>query len=535
MITILLNTFTGRFLRRAATLSLAIILSGCAVHSRDADRQRRARPLIMDGLNINAVNDVFVRGFGEINDRAFEEASLDRLFLSALAGLRSIDPDLLVAPVNGQLLVNFRGRPVGNLGDASQGNIADWSLETLRVLLAARKVSPLLHAADEEMIYKAIFTGALSSLDPYSRYASREEAIRNRLVRDGVIGLGVRFEIVDDGALVKTIVEEGPGEIAGLDIGDVITHANGIPLRNLTLTDVRRRLDGIVGTTVTLTFHRPGESGHRVVTAALDLVVPDTVAGTLRDGLLELRILSFNQRTAHAVEKAVKEAKIETGGSLRGIVLDLRGDPGGLLDQAIELADLFLESGTITTLHGRHPGANQYYAAHRGDIAEGAHIAVLIDGKSASAAEIVAAALQDNKRAAIIGTVSWGKGSVQTVRRLPNGGEIALTWARMVTPRGAELHGLGLMPDVCLSGSSSSVSEAIDFVYSDALSGRKARHDWEAPADDPAAHESLRTACPAEPHVDRSVDIEVARRIISDPALLALATLDDAPQLAITP
>src|SRR5262249_55126034 len=147
----------------------------------------------------------------------------------------------------------------------------------------------------------------------------------------------------------------------------------------------------------------------------------------------------------------VTDARKANGSALKGIVLDMRGDPGGLLDQAIETADLFLDSGVIAILKGRHPGAQQFYSAHRGDIADGTPIVILTDGHTASAAEIVTAALQDNGRAVVVGTESLGKGSVQTIVGLPSGGELSISWAHVTTPRGTLLHGLGILPDICLA------------------------------------------------------------------------------------
>lgn len=519
-------------MRWGAALALAAMLGGCATPSGGGRAQPR---LMIEGLDVNAVNDVLVRGFGEIKDRAFDEPDLDTMFKAGLSGLTTIDPDFAITATDNRLTVRYRNAPIKDLGQPSRGTVAAWSLATLQGLIAGRRVSRPLMEADTEAIYQAVFSGAMTALDPYSRYATRRNAMRNRLVRDGVIGLGIRFELVENGALIRSLVTEGPGEIAGLDLDDVITHANGVALTDQSVTEVRRRLDGVAGTTITLTVLRRGDPAPRTLTASLDLVVPDTVTSTLIDGVLEVRIHSFNQRTAYAVERAVTTAQRENGSAFKGIVLDLRGAPGGLLDQAIDVADLFLEAGTIATLYGRHPGANQYYSAHRGDIAEGVPMAVVIDGKSASATEIVVAALQDNKRAVVVGTNSWGKGSVQTLRRLPNGGEIALTWARILTPRGADLHGLGLMPDVCLSGTPASVGDVVDVMFSSAEASHEARRRWQQPASDDATHERLRLECPAETHAERTVDIDVARRIVTDPLLQALATLDDAPQLAVRP
>ena len=520
-----------RVAKLCVALLLAVGLSACANLPRN---QAPPRPII-DGLDISMINTVFVRGFGEIKEHAFQDPDLDTLFVAALTGLNTIEPQLKTEKIGENVVVTYGERKVAEIPPKARGDVPEWSLVALRTILAARKTSQKLKEADADALYKAMFTSALARIDPYSRYAPREAAMRNRLVRDGVIGLGVRVEMEDEGAWIRSLVFEGPSELAGLKIGDTIITANGTPLAGLSLPQARRRLDGVIGTSLTLTVRRPGLPEPMTVIAALDLVVPDTVTATYTDGVLALHVRSFNQRTTYAVEKAINTALADKSQAFKGVVLDLRGDPGGLFDQAIEVADLFLETGTIATLHGRHPGANQYYAAKRGDITNGAPVAVIMDGKSASAAEIVAAALQDNHRAAIVGTVTWGKGSVQTLRRLPNGGEFALTWARVIAPRGIELHGLGLMPDICLNGTATSVSDVVDTLYGDTRAADEVRRRWRTAADDINVHETLRMDCPAEVRDGSAVDLEVARRVVSDQALFAIALRDDTPQLAVKP
>ncbi len=521
--------------RYVAVAALAVTFSGCAALSPNTEFTPRVRRVMVDGLDVNVMNAVFVRGFDEIKERAFEEPALDKLFIAAMSGIGTLDPALRVDAIDGHIFLVIRDRPVSDLGKTPENNVAAWSSTTIRALVVARRVSAKVRNATDEMLYQAVFKNALTALDPFSRYASRQDAARNRLVRNGVIGLGARVEMVHDGALIKAVIADGPAEQAGLKIDDVITHANGVPLANQSLNDVRRRLDGVLGAVVTLTAQRPKVREPFTVTAALDLIVPDTVTSTLRDGILELGITSFNQRTALAVERAVTTAREQNGAKLKGIVLDMRGDPGGLLDQAVDVADLFLDEGTIANLYGRHPGANQFYAARLGDIAEGAPMVAIIDGKSASATEIVVAALQDNHRAAVVGTVTWGKGSVQTIRRLPNGGELTLTWAHVVTANGVSLNGLGLLPHICLAGEESSLAAMINPSFAGGRLPAALERQWQSPKDDPAAHAALRAACPAEDLPGRTLDLDVARRIVVDPALMALAMPDTAPQLAITP
>ena len=512
-----------------ASIAVAVMgLSACAENGPHVERH-----MIVDGLDATMINTVLIKGFGDTQDRAYQTPDIDTLFTAALRNLKAIDPAIRTSRANGQISIDYNEQHIGDLR-APTDSIEAWSLLAIKAIVIARKTSPLLRKADEELLYKAIFDGALGTLDGFSRYASFQEASRNRLLRDGVIGLGVRVETHPEGVQIQSIVVNGPAESAGLKINDIITHANGELLVYKPLSEVRRILDGSAGD-ITLTVQRPETSELLTITATRDLVTPDTVTSSVNGGVLEIGVRSFNQRTAAGVEKAVNAARREHDSKIKGIVLDLRGDPGGLLDQAIDIADLFINDGTIATLEGRHSGAHQYYAARRGDIAAGIPMAVIIDGKSASAAEVVAAALQDNRRAVVVGTSSWGKGSVQTLLRLPNGGEIALTWAHVATPRGAALHGLGLLPDVCLSGTPVSVGDVVGQVYASPSLSKDNRRLWRTPADNPATHEALRALCPAEPHPDRAVDLEVARRIVSDPVLRAMALREDSPQLDTTP
>jgi len=206
---------------------------------------------------------------------------------------------------------------------------------------------------------------------------------------------------------------------------------------------------------------------------------------------------------------------------LKGVVLDLRGNPGGLLHQSVRVADLFLDHGRIITTQGRHPDSDQYYEAGGRDIVAGLPVVVLIDGGSASAAEIVAAALQDRGRAVIVGTTSYGKGTVQTVISLPNSGELTLTWSRLVPPSGYLLHGHGVVPSLCTSGIRGDDPEAVESV----IAARWAT----MPADAP----STARACPAERRID-DLELVVARRLLGDRATYVRA-LDPTPNVALAP
>jgi carboxyl-terminal processing protease len=178
-------------------------------------------------------------------------------------------------------------------------------------------------------------------------------------------------------------------------------------------------------------------------------VVPETVIYRKEGRIAYFRIYSFNTETTESLKRAISNARNEIGSAMEGVILDLRENPGGLLNQSVSLANIFLSEGRIVSTHGRHPESHQFFDASGNDMLQGLPVVVLIDGNSASAAEIVAAALQDNGRAVLVGSNTFGKGTVQTVLPLPNKGEITLTWARFHAPSGYTLHGLGVLPNVC--------------------------------------------------------------------------------------
>lgn len=521
----------SRPLRRAAAALCLAALAACATATPEADR--RPRSVVVDGIDIAMMAHVLNYGFTEIKDRALNEPDIGGLFMHALENLSTIDPAVGVGMKDGELLLTYADVPLPLVAAPAHGDIGSWVKTTLTAVLTLRQVSMPMKMANSESLYKAIFPPALKVLDPYSRYAGRDEAIRSRLIRDGIIGLGIRVIAAKDGVAIQSIVKNGPAENAGLKLDDLITHVDGVPLVNRPVEEARRFLEGKADTVVQLTVRRPQAPDAFSVAVRRDLVIPDTVVANTVNDILEIRIRSFNQRTAQSVEKAVLSAR--EAGPVKGIVLDLRSDPGGLLDQAVDLADLFLDSGTIIALRGRHPGAQQFYGAHSGDIAQGIPISVVIDGRAASASEIVAVALQDNQRAAVVGTVSLGKGSVQTVIRLPNQGEIVLTWSRAYTPRGALLHGLGVLPDVCLSGESGTLSDTVGRIFKGGGPPAELVNGWRAPPAEAQGLEELRAACPPEAHPDRALDLEVARRLVQDPALYAQARQGSARQLAEKP
>ena len=301
---------------------------------------------------------------------------------------------------------------------------------------------------DEELIEAAI-RGMLSSLDPHSSYLNPESFGEMQVQTRGEFG-GLGIEVTMEDGLVRVVspIDDTPAFRAGIEAGDLITHLDGEPILGMTLGDAVDRMRGPVNTDIVLTVLREGAEEPLEITITRDIIVIQSVRSRVEDKIGYIRITSFNEQADEGVQEALEEIKAELGDELQGIVLDLRNNPGGLLDQAIAVSDAFLDQGEIVSTRGRRPDSSQRFNARAGDLAEGLPIVVLINGGSASASEIVAGALQDHRRAIIMGTDSFGKGSVQTIIPLPGHGAMRLTTARYYTPSGVSIQAKGIVPDI---------------------------------------------------------------------------------------
>ena len=386
------------------------------------------------------------------------------------------------------------------------------------VFAVGRDASTDLKTSTIEQVYQAVFDGALSRLDSYSRYAGAEEAKSNRAKREGFGGVCLRFRVKDGVVRIAEVVTKTPAFRAGVRRHDRITHIDGIPTTGLTRKQVVDRIRGPLKSHVVLTVRRPGVAEPLRFDIEREHIVPPTVTAIHKTGIVRLRISGFNQDTARSLQEKMRKLSDDLGPELTGIVLDLRGNPGGLLKQAVRVTDLFLAQGDIINTRGRHPDSLQHYEAGGRDIALGLPMVVLVDGKSASAAEIVAAALQDRGRAVIVGTTSFGKGTVQTVLRLPNEGEITITWSRLLAPSGYAWHKLGVRPSVCTSGTDDD-DDGVPAILANGARDEKTHAAWRAVSlEDVEGRRDLRATCPAERR-RTPFDVEVARRLLEDRTL----------------
>ena len=302
---------------------------------------------------------------------------------------------------------------------------------------------------DQELIESAI-SGMLNSLDPHSSYLDKKTFSDMQVRNKGEFG-GLGIEVTMENGLVKVIspIDDTPAFKAGIKPGDFFTHLDGNPIIGMTLSEAVDQMRGKVGTEIKLTVLREGMDPFDV-TIIRAIIKIRTVRSNVVDDIGYVRITQFNAQATAGLEKAFNKFNKEPGaGKLLGLIIDLRSNPGGLLDQAVLISDAFLDSGEIVSIRSKKkPEESQRFQARKGDISGGIPIVVMINGGSASASEIVAGALQDHGRAIILGTKSFGKGSVQTIQPLSGYGAIKITTSRYYTPSGLSIQSVGITPDI---------------------------------------------------------------------------------------
>src|SRR6056297_1416696 len=304
---------------------------------------------------------------------------------------------------------------------------------------------------DEAELIEAAINGMLTSLDPHSGFLTANDAADMRVQTRGEFG-GLGIEVTQEEGFVKVVspIDDTPADNAGIEAGDFITHVDGESVLGLTLDEAVDLMRGPVGSEILITVVREGEAEPFEVSIIRDTIKLTAVRARTEQNAIVLRVTTFNDQTSKNLKSGLEEQAEAAGGleNVDGIVLDLRNNPGGLLTQAIKVSDAFLDKGEIVSTRGRNPEEGERFNATPGDLSGGKPIVVLINGGSASASEIVAGALQDHHRAIVVGTKSFGKGSVQTVMPLRGDGAMRLTTARYYTPSGRSIQALGVSPDI---------------------------------------------------------------------------------------
>ncbi|MDA8586112.1 S41 family peptidase [Rhodobacteraceae bacterium] len=311
--------------------------------------------------------------------------------------------------------------------------------------------SQYVEDVDEEDLIEAAINGMLTSLDPHSSYLAPKDADAMRVQTRGEFG-GLGIEVTQEEGFVKVVspIDDTPADDAGIEAGDFITHVDGESVLGLGLDAAVEMMRGPVGSEIIITVVREGEPEPFDVSIIRDTIKLTAVRSRIVGETVVLRLSTFSDQTFPSMRDQLAEKVEEAGGidKVNGFVVDLRNNPGGLLTQAVRVSDAFLEGGEIVSTRGREPQDGDRFNAEAGDLAQGKPIVVLINGGSASASEIVAGALQDHRRAIVVGTKSFGKGSVQTVMPVRGDGAMRLTTARYYTPSGRSIQALGVSPDI---------------------------------------------------------------------------------------
>ena len=325
-------------------------------------------------------------------------------------------------------------------------------LELFADVLARVRTDYVVDVNDSELIEDAI-NGMLQSLDPHSSYVNPDAFRDLQIDTSGQYG-GLGMEVTTEEGFVKVItpIDNTPAKKAGIKAGDFITEIEGESIIGLSLTEAVKRMRGKPGEPITITIVREDEEAEEY-TMVREIIKRQTVKHEVKDGVGYIRIAQFNEKASDGLEAALGALKKELGGSIPGIILDLRGNPGGLLDQSVNVSSVFLDGGEVVSTRGRSANDTERYNGRAGELAKGVPLVVLIDGASASASEIVAGAVQDRGRGLVVGMTSFGKGSVQSVIPLRGGrdGALRLTTQRYYTPSGRSIQGTGIDPDIFVS------------------------------------------------------------------------------------
>ncbi len=371
--------------------------------------------------------EVFREAYRRINEYALEPVSYRYAVKDGLDALKTLDPNINSKIENPPAAEDWKA----------------WSSLTYRTI----KQSPTLAGSPPEPIYQAFFAGFFTDMDGFSHYLPPEEAQAMQEWKDGYGGIGVTFERRKDEVVVVDVFVGSPADKAGIKAGEKIIALDGQPVLPLTAKEFANKVRGPIGSVLTLSLS-DAQGQVRDISLKRARVQPTTIALTREGEVAIIRISRFMPGTVNEFRRAARQV---VWSKAKAVILDLRHNPGGILETATTIAAMLVPKGVVAQTTGRHPRAASDFRSSGSDVLARLPLYVLIDAQTASAAETLSAALQDRGRAMLIGSTSFGKGSVQTVGPLPHGGELAVTWARLVAPSGYSYMRQGVQPDVCLS------------------------------------------------------------------------------------
>jgi carboxyl-terminal processing protease len=488
-------------------------------------------------FNAPLATSVYSTALAFMAPRTLDPVAVSQLTIWGLHGLTALDPDIAVDLRDGLLQLSLPGHPLSSSTAPKTEDPVAWAAAAAQLSAVAWDASSKLRRAGTVGMITNFFDEVFNHLDPYSRYVPPIEAAEDRARRSGSAGAGLTLitagtTLGNPGAVVvQRVVSDGPAAAVGIRAGDTILAVNGQPTRGVDLATVADWIAGPEGTRVSVAV-RGREGRTRTIDVMRSMVPRDTVfAERLRDALL-IRITEFDRETAARLQRVLEGAlggavgaTAATSHPVEGIILDLRGNPGGLVREAAEVANEFLPAGIVAIAVGRDPSATRIWRSDDAQLADDLPVVVMVDGRTASAAEILTAALADRGRAVVVGSATLGKGLVQTIAPLPDGGELFVTWSRMLAPRGWPVQGLGVLPQVCTSLGQTLLRSELDSLDQGVqpMSVAIARHRA-ARAQLPGAEAvAIRAACPAAEGSD--ADLTAAKFLIHHPVAYATALL----------
>ncbi len=504
--------------RTVTLLILLMSLGGCA-----APMSLEYTAFPPRKFSLDEARRLFAVGYVDIDKIYVEPVSIGRLAVDGLNGLGMLDPEATVVRDDTGLHAHYQGRDLLTVALPADDDAEGWGAATADLMATERTASPILKALDPADLYEAVWREALGDLDHYSRYAAFDQARDNQASRDGFGGIGTKLD-PDNPRRIVSVMPHSPAAVAGVIANDELIEINGQSVNLMQPGDIAPLLRGDAGTRIVLRLKHPGGRLYSVKLARVHLAETTVTYQRLPGNIAYFKITSFNSQTAETLRAAIMQARSEIGPMLSGFILDLRDNPGGLLDQGVKVADLFLKDGRILTTRGRHPESLQQFDATGDNMAGDTALVVLTNGKTASSSEIVAAALQDLGRAVVVGSSTYGKGTVQTVLGLPDRGELTLTWARLYAPSGYALYHVGVIPNVCTSNTGNDPAKPIENArqnifdsYKIMQARRHADHLTQAEQD------ALIQQCPQHigEHDLSDVDLDVAASLFTDPTLMS--------------
>ena len=469
-------------------------------------------------------SSIYASAFAFMAPRTLDIIPLGELTLWGLRGLTALDPAIGPAMDQTRISLVDREQVVLSMALPRPDDAAGWGAVAAELCGRAVQLSPAIAEAGTDGIVTSFFDELFNHLDPYSRYVPRDAGAADAAAGDPGLTIALRRHR----AVVDTVDPAGPASAAGLEAGDSVFAIDGVPTRGEDAYALNAALAGPPGSEVTLEVLHPNKR-PQTLSLARAAMSPPTVFATRQGPMLVIQVAGFEQSTASDFRRVLTDA-ISSGPEPRGLVLDLRGNRGGLLDQAVAVAGSLINAGLrnrgmIGSAVGRDPEADQSWPAGNGDLAPSQPLVVLVDGRTASAAEVLAAALADDGRGVVVGSATFGKGLVQAATSLPGGGTLLVTWARLLAPLGWPLQGLGVMPQICTSGTTDTVEAELEALTAGQPPMGAAIRAARAARPGITLDEILqiREACPAA--LGSSLDLQAAQFLVTTPLAYSAALI----------